>query len=194
MRVIIAGGRYFYPVPSEIEAFRKLWRSECEGAELVHGACPTGTDAWANGWALEHSIPVKPFDADWQKHAKAAGPIRNGEMATYAARESDSALIWWPGGAGTLSMRRIAAKQGLRSFQAETFPLGDLCRRIEAVLRGDSSMRDLALDSQAPSLEVAARRDIFKRYAELKRFHDFRSSAILARLEWLESELEEREF
>jgi hypothetical protein len=56
------------------------------GAVLVHGHCPTGADRIADyfadvifGWGVER------YPADWAKHGKAAGPIRNQEMVDLGA-------------------------------------------------------------------------------------------------------------
>lgn len=57
----------------------------CGEIILVHGDCPTGADwcvedcAKGTGWATE------PHPADWDKHGKAAGPIRNQKMVDAGA-------------------------------------------------------------------------------------------------------------
>ena len=53
--------------------------------EVVSGGAQ-GVDASGEGIAELHGIPVKRFPADWKKHGKSAGPIRNREMAKYADR------------------------------------------------------------------------------------------------------------
>ena len=52
--------------------------------EVVSGKCPTGVDKFGEEWAASKGIPVKPFPADWKKNGRAAGPIRNRQMAEYA--------------------------------------------------------------------------------------------------------------
>lgn len=54
---------------------------------------------------------MKRFPADWKSHGRAAGPIRNEPMAEYA-----DGVALFPGGRGTASMKREAAKRGLRVF------------------------------------------------------------------------------
>ena len=44
-------------------------------------------------WAIENGIPIKEFPANWQEFGRAAGPIRNGEMADYA----DALIAIWDG-------------------------------------------------------------------------------------------------
>lgn len=56
---------------------------------VVHGACPTGADAYADAWARWHSdccdIEVETHRADWRKYGRAAGPIRNEHMVSLGA-------------------------------------------------------------------------------------------------------------
>ncbi len=60
--------------------------------EVVSGGA-SGVDASGEAIAVMHGIPVKVFKADWKKHGKAAGPIRNKEMAKYA----DALVAVWDG-------------------------------------------------------------------------------------------------
>lgn len=60
--------------------------------EVVSGTA-RGIDRLGELWAERRGIPVKRFPADWNKHGKAAGFIRNREMAIYG----DGALVLWDG-------------------------------------------------------------------------------------------------
>lgn len=44
-------------------------------------------------WDYDKPLKYKEFPADWDKHGKAAGPIRNKQIAEY----SDALLIIWDG-------------------------------------------------------------------------------------------------
>jgi hypothetical protein len=46
---------------------------------IVHGDCH-GADKIAEEMAIKLGYSVKAFPADWGKHGKAAGPIRNSQM------------------------------------------------------------------------------------------------------------------
>ncbi len=76
---------------------------------LIHGAAP-GADTLAAGWAFDMGITVVACHADWTKHGRAAGPIRNGEMLK---REPDL-VVAFPGGRGTANMVRQAKAAGVR--------------------------------------------------------------------------------
>lgn len=88
MRVIIAGPRDFYPHYDHVD--RVVKESGFEITEVVSGDAE-GVDYRGEQWAKKNSIPVKHFPADWKRLGKAAGPVRNGEMAKYA----DAAILIW---------------------------------------------------------------------------------------------------
>ncbi len=60
--------------------------------KLASGMAP-GADMMAVTWANANKIPVMPFPAQWDLHGKAAGPIRNREMAEI----SHELLAFWDG-------------------------------------------------------------------------------------------------
>lgn len=99
MKVLVAGGRDFKPTKEDWFKLRDaLLSSNC--TELVSGGA-SGADLMGELCAAKLNIPVKPFAAEWAKHGKAAGPMRNQLMADYA-----DAAIFFPGGRGTADMKR----------------------------------------------------------------------------------------
>lgn len=102
MKVICAGGRDYKDEDTLYTYMSNL--HECFGfTELVSGGCPTGADKFGEEWAKERGVPIKVFPADWDRYGKAAGPIRNTEMARYA-----DMCVLFPGGKGTINMRALA--------------------------------------------------------------------------------------
>lgn len=80
--------------------------------EIVTGGC-RGVDHSAKAWAMHHRIPHREFPADWNTHGKAAGPIRNKQMAEYA----DKLVALWDGESrGTLNMIQTMTREGKPVF------------------------------------------------------------------------------
>lgn len=109
MKMIIAGGRNYQLAAEGFRLLDHLLRA-LPVTEVVTGRA-TGIDASGERWARARGLPVKHFPADWKYHGKAAGPIRNQEMANYA-----DALAVFHGGRGTRDMRRKAEAAGLQVF------------------------------------------------------------------------------
>lgn len=62
---------------------------------------------------------LRVFKADWETHGKAAGPIRNAEMA----EAGDALLLIWDGKSrGSASMKREAEKRGLPIVEVVLHP------------------------------------------------------------------------
>lgn len=112
MRLIIAGSRTVDPSPSQV---RDAIAEHFEGVavtEIVSGAC-RGADISGEQFADSARLPVRRFPADWTKHGKAAGKLRNREMADYA----DAALVFWDGmssGAADMTTRMVARGKPVR--------------------------------------------------------------------------------
>ena len=103
MKVIIAGSRLFKDY--------ELLRQKCDQAllnkldvEIVSGGCE-GADKLGERYAVERGCSIKEMPADWKKHGKSAGPIRNEQMAKYA----DALIAFWDGKSkGTKNMIDLA--------------------------------------------------------------------------------------
>ena len=108
-KVIIAGGRDYddYETLSRI-CFGVLEAKE--EVEIVSGGC-SGADKLGERWGYENDHAIKVFPADWERHGKKAGPIRNWDMAQYA----DGLIAFWDGKSkGTKSMIAVAEKFELK--------------------------------------------------------------------------------
>lgn len=91
MRLIVAGSRTVFDynvVAQAIEA--SGWTDSV--TEIVSGGA-LGADALGEQWATRHKVKIRRFPAYWKKHGKAAGPIRNAEMAAHA----DALVAVWDG-------------------------------------------------------------------------------------------------
>ncbi len=81
--------------------------------EIISGTC-RGADKFGEQYAKEQGLTCRQFPANWKKFGRAAGPIRNREMANYATQ----LIAFWDGNkshSGTWSMIGIANKLGLQT-------------------------------------------------------------------------------
>ena len=109
MKVIIAGSRDL-----DDYDFVKIWCmyyfKDTEEIEIVSGTA-RGADRLGERFAEEMGYPIKKFPADWVKHRKSAGVLRNIEMAEYA----DGLIAFWDGKSkGTKSMIDLARSKNLK--------------------------------------------------------------------------------
>jgi hypothetical protein len=88
--IIIAGSRGLQVSPTRIHT---ELTDEYDGDnvwQIVSGGEPTGVDRCGEIYAKLHNKAVRIFPADWNRHGKGAGPVRNRQMAEYA----DGALVF----------------------------------------------------------------------------------------------------
>lgn len=115
MIVIIAGGRNYKLTSDDL-----VWLDEFHKAYtvtgVVSGGAP-GADAEGERWAFDFNIPVRRFPADWVTNGRAAGPMRNEQMAVFLLGYPQRAVILFPGGKGTASMKKIAQKHSIPVFE-----------------------------------------------------------------------------
>ena len=113
MKTIIAGGRNIHDYSLVLSA---LEESTFYPTEIISGMAP-GVDTLAVQYARENNLPLIEFHADWNKYKRAAGPIRNREMANYG----DALIAIWDGESrGTKNMIEEATKRGLKVYVKRT--------------------------------------------------------------------------
>lgn len=83
---------------------------EDEITEVVSGHA-TGVDQMGERYAENNRLPLKKFLPDWERYGKAAGCMRNIEMAKYAEA---CICIWGGESTGTNHMIRMAKQFGLK--------------------------------------------------------------------------------
>ena len=92
MSLVIFGSRDYAPSFDEIEEslvdlssdLINVWKNGVVHVDEVVSGCSGKSDHAGERWAFMKGIRVRPFPADWDKFGKAAGPIRNKEMALVA--------------------------------------------------------------------------------------------------------------
>lgn len=113
MKTIIAGIRNVESVKAQCLVSEAIAASGWSGeiTEIIHGAA-RGIDSAAHV-ICDGLWPIRSMPADWEKHGKSAGPIRNREMAKVA----DALIAIWDGKSrGTRNMIETAERMGLRVF------------------------------------------------------------------------------
>lgn len=114
-RVIIAGSRKFCNYPKMLEALRLyIGYKYIDDLEIISGHAP-GADALGEKFARDCGYKLKIFPAEWDKYDRAAGPIRNEQMAKYASEADKGILVAFPIGEsiGTRNMITLAKRYGL---------------------------------------------------------------------------------
>ena len=108
MKLIIAGSRDFTYISSPmIDSFLEAHHIYYRNIEQIVSGGAAGADTAGENYANCVDIDVERFPADWKTHGKAAGPIRNKQMAEYA----DALLLIWDGESkGSANMKKEMQK------------------------------------------------------------------------------------
>lgn len=131
-KVLVCGGRTYGTVPKDtlkenLEAAKKQAEQEVTYlyevlnrvhekmgiATIIHGNA-RGADTLAGLWAKGKRVNETRFCADWNKHGKGAGPIRNAQMLSEG---NPTIVIAFPGGDGTKNMIEQATKAGVPIYE-----------------------------------------------------------------------------
>lgn len=92
--------------------------------EIINGKA-RGVDAVSTDWAIVNWCRFKEYPADWNKHGRAAGPIRNAQMLK---EEKPDLVIAFPlpDSIGTKDMIKQAKKAGVEVIEIH-YKLEKLC-------------------------------------------------------------------
>lgn len=108
-RVIIAGGRDFQDYALLQRTVDVFLEDIDDDISIVSGKAK-GADSLGERYANERGYTVRAYPADWQQHGKAAGFIRNREMA----QNADALIAFWNGQSrGTEHMIKTAHQHSL---------------------------------------------------------------------------------
>ena len=110
MRVLVCGGRE-YDDEERVFSILDAFHRDCGPiAAIIHGGA-AGADLLGHKWAIRN-LPVLSvkFSANWKKHGKRAGPIRNQLMLDVGKPDH---VIAFPGGRGTADMILRAKAAGI---------------------------------------------------------------------------------
>ncbi len=107
-KVLVCGGRDY----NDREIVQRTL-DRIKPAEIIHGAA-RGADTLAGEYAQDHGIPCRRFPADWRRHGRSAGFLRNRQMLDEGKPDL---VVAFPGGPGTRNMVKTALERG---FQVKT--------------------------------------------------------------------------
>ena len=117
IRIIVAGSRTFTDknlLNKELDSL--IAKADPEGKgniSILSGGCK-GANELGEKYANEHGYPVIRFIPDPQSYGRGAGPIRNEDMAEYAAQTNGYCIAFWDNkSAGTRNMISAARNNGL---------------------------------------------------------------------------------
>jgi YspA, cpYpsA-related SLOG family len=109
LRAIVCGGRDYHDRRHLAETLDSIGITD-----LAHGAA-RGVDALAHDWAWHRGVAVTAYPADWEKHGRAAGVLRNQQMLD---EFHPDLVIAFPGGRGTADMVRRATAANVQVISA----------------------------------------------------------------------------
>jgi len=103
IRIAIIGSRSF----DNYELLANTLEDYKNKIGLVVSGGATGADTFGEQWADTNKIPKLIFPADWNKHSKSAGFIRN----QYIVNNADAGIAFWDNKSkGTLSTIKLFEK------------------------------------------------------------------------------------
>lgn len=106
LKVIVAGSRTWDDWET-MESILDAWKPRIK--EIVSGNA-RGADEMGEWWASKNEVQLKVVPANWSRHGRAAGHIRNKEMAEYA----DGLILFWDGKSpGSRNMLNLAKQRRL---------------------------------------------------------------------------------
>lgn len=108
MRIVVCGGRKFNDWRA-LKATLDFLHAFEPITELIEGGA-LGADHLANCWAVFNRIKVTTVRADWVRHGRKAGFLRNVKMAEMRPK----LVVAFPGGSGTHSMITQAKIRGIQ--------------------------------------------------------------------------------
>lgn len=107
-RIIVAGTRDWTDKRTFHETLLDYLERFDEPVLFISGAARTGADRFIIDWCKKYHYPCVEVPADWDRHGKSAGYIRNAamlEMATHLI------CYWDTRSRGTAHMREIASEK-----------------------------------------------------------------------------------
>ena len=108
-KVLVTGGRDFFD-RELLNAVLDNMHNDVPIDTIINGGA-RGADSLSTAWARQRGVGIEIYNAEWDKHGKAAGVIRNTKMLD-KAQPTD--VVAFPGGRGTWDMVNKAINRRLK--------------------------------------------------------------------------------
>lgn len=113
VRIIVAGGRDFYDHPLLSASLDKIISEYPDCEIVIVSGRAQGADLEGEAYARRKEYKIRFFPADWKRYGKAAGHIRNEDMA----KNAEVLVAFWNGSSsGTKNMIDFAEKYSLKTY------------------------------------------------------------------------------
>ena len=112
MNVLVCGGRDYKDWDKVMNTLADIRRTRGIHV-LMHGGAP-GADSLADRWGRMANVEIEVYKADWGKHGRAAGPMRNTRMLKTGKPDL---VVAFPGGRGTADMVSKARAAGVEIME-----------------------------------------------------------------------------
>lgn len=136
MRVLVCGSRTWVDPPADdpraisrqLDSTLEEWLIFADVGEemvVIEGGA-TGADRCARLWAIQNDLTCETFPADWEKHGKRAGYVRNAQMLEEGKPHLVLAFVDKPlaESKGTAMMVDLARKAGVQTYVIEAVAKG----------------------------------------------------------------------
>ena len=109
MRVLICGGRDYQDKVTMYNVLNEFLDDINTPVTIISGGAK-GADTLAEEFSMYFDLPFEKYPADWDKHGRAAGYIRNKRMLDEGKPDL---VVAFPGGKGTAMMVKLAREAGV---------------------------------------------------------------------------------
>jgi hypothetical protein len=122
-RILVFGSRDWTDTFGIWAILNGYLRANTDGVTVIQGGAG-GADAIAKQWAEVNGQPVETYPADWARHGKAAGPIRNQQQLDDGKPDVAWGFISKPLrlSRGSADMARRVRAAGIRCYVVEAAP------------------------------------------------------------------------
>ena len=112
MKICVTGGRDYDNYATVTAVLDKF--HQCTPITLLIEGGAAGADRLCRLWAINNNVPFTTVNAEWQRHGRQAGPIRNERMLAWY---NPDILIAFPGGKGTRHCIDAATRRGIKVME-----------------------------------------------------------------------------